>query len=46
LVYFSLYPPSGIIFNSIHNYLEIMFPIDVLKFAESYRYLCLCKCSG
>jgi hypothetical protein len=34
LVYFSLYPPSGIIFNSIHNYLEIMFPIDVLRFSE------------
>jgi len=34
LVYFSLYPPSGIIFNSIHNYLEIMFPIDVLMFSE------------
>jgi hypothetical protein len=33
-VYFSLYPPSGIIFNSIHNYLEIMFPIDVLRFSE------------
>jgi hypothetical protein len=31
---FSLYPPSGIIFNSIHNYLEIMFPIDVLRFSE------------
>jgi hypothetical protein len=26
--------PSGIIFNSIHNYLEIMFPIDVLRFSE------------
>jgi hypothetical protein len=25
---------SGIIFNSIHNYLEIMFPIDVLRFSE------------
>jgi hypothetical protein len=34
LVYFSLYPPSGIIFNNIHNYLEIMFPIDVLRFSE------------
>jgi hypothetical protein len=34
LVYFSLYPPSGIIFNSIHNYFEIMFPIDVLRFSE------------
>jgi hypothetical protein len=34
LVYFSLYPPSGIILNSIHNYLEIMFPIDVLRFSE------------
>ena len=34
MVYFSLYPPSGIIFNSIHNYLEIMFPIDVLRFSE------------
>jgi hypothetical protein len=34
LVYFSLYPPSGIIFNSIHNYLEIMFPIDMLRFSE------------
>ena len=34
LVYFSLYPPSGIIFNSIHNYLEIVFPIDVLRFSE------------
>jgi hypothetical protein len=32
--YFSLYPLSGIIFNSIHNYLEIMFPIDVLRFSE------------
>ena len=32
--YFSLYPPSGIIFNSIHNYLEIMLPIDVLRFSE------------
>jgi hypothetical protein len=26
--------PSGIIFNSINNYLEIMFPIDVLRFSE------------
>ena len=34
MVYFSLYLPSGIIFNSIHNYLEIMFPIDVLRFSE------------
>jgi hypothetical protein len=34
LVYFSFYPPSGIIFNSIHNYLEIMFPIDMLRFSE------------
>jgi LEA14-like dessication related protein len=32
--YFSLYPPSGIIFNSIHNYLEIICPIDVLRFPE------------
>jgi hypothetical protein len=24
----------NIIFNSIHNYLEIMFPIDVLRFSE------------
>jgi hypothetical protein len=31
---FSLYPPSDIIFNGIHNYLEIMFPIDVLRFSE------------
>jgi hypothetical protein len=34
LVYFSLYPPSGIIFNIIHNFLEIMFPIDVLRLSE------------
>ena len=34
MVYFSLYPPSGIIFNNIHNYLEITFPIDVLRFSE------------
>jgi hypothetical protein len=27
----SLNIPSG---NSIHNYLEIMFPIDVLRFSE------------
>jgi hypothetical protein len=26
--------PSGIIFNSIHNYLEIMFAINVLRFPE------------
>jgi hypothetical protein len=26
--------PSGIIFNSIHNYLEIMLPIGVLRFSE------------
>jgi hypothetical protein len=34
LLYFSLYPPSGIIFNIIHNYLEIMFSIDVSRFSE------------
>ena len=33
ILVYSLYPP-GIIFNSIHNYLEIMFPIVVLRFSE------------
>ena len=28
------FPPSGLIFNIIHNYLEIMFPIDVLRVSE------------